>query len=83
MKLKRRDKQTCFRCRALHVSCAGAGCLLGWNIERKNQPGGTGTSFYGPVTGEKCLKPLTYGELVDAVGAQEREKRNDLQLSLL
>jgi hypothetical protein len=79
--MKYRDKQTCFRCRALHVSPAGAGCLLGWDIEVANQPGGT--SFYTPEAGAKCLKPLTHGALLDAVKTQEREKSSEIQLSLL
>lgn len=103
--MKYRDKQTCFRCRALHISvavaesllanikaqsrpgelvfftsAAGAGCLLGWEIEVKDQP--SGVSFYAPAAGVKCPKPLTHAELTDAVAAQARKKKNDNQIQL-
>jgi hypothetical protein len=92
MKAKRRLKKTCFGCRALHISPvrddisngmnpAGAGCLLGWDIEVANQPGGV--SFYGPAAGVKCPKPMTHAALTDAVQMQVAEKENNKQLSLL
>jgi len=77
--MKSRHKKTCFGCRAIRVSSAGASCALDFSI---TLPVG---EFYRPGSGQICPKPSTFGRLKNdlrrdgAFGGGTRE----VQLSLL
>lgn len=78
---KRRNKESCFRCRALHVDRHAMTCDLGWILSIVNLPGGL--SFYCPADGVKCQKPLTWPALSEAKQSKDQEEQNENQLSLL
>ena len=73
----KRAKESCFRCRALHVGSDGADCLLGEPVSVSD------AGFYCPGVGVRCLKPLTREGLIEAQAITKLEKINNNQLSLL
>ena len=79
--VRRRNKESCFRCRALHVSNVTTTCDLGWPLSIVNSP--IWFSFYCPGEGVKCRKPLTWTALREAKEEKEQESKNENQLSLL
>jgi hypothetical protein len=75
---RRRNKESCFRCRALHVSNIAATCELGWPLSIINSP--VWFSFYCPGEGVKCQNPLTWTALAEAKKARETKDENQLSL---
>jgi len=79
--METRRKRTCWGCRAVTVSAAGAECAIGYVI---TLPAG---EFYRPGPGQICPKPATFGRLTSALrgdrdsGGGTRE--NQVQMSLL
>jgi len=65
---KRRQKRTCWGCRAISVSALKTICSLDYEITIGD--GG----FYVPAKGERCPKPSTYREL-DVLKSGIREGR--------
>jgi len=74
---RKRTKESCFRCRALHVGSAGADCMLGEPLSVSD------AGFYCPGIGVRCFKPLTREALIEAQSITKLAKENNKQMSLL
>jgi hypothetical protein len=74
-----RRKLTCFGCRAIRVSFAGAACALDFAIVL---PSG---EFFRPGHGQICPKPATFGQLSVALRGERVSGggTREIQLSLL
>lgn len=79
--VRRRKKESCFCCRALHVGNVATTCELGWRLNIVDSP--SGFSFYCPGEGVKCQKPLTWNALQVAKPEKEQESKDERKLSLL